>query len=254
LYDKQHVFVNLLLSHIDAALRHVVDPEKPFLDSDSLYRFYPVPTDKEILEYVGDDWLNACITALDIDRKSQEWDFEKEVIENDFEAQTFTRKVKGEDLKAVKVVFKSKANPAKLIQLLHDEMVERHGEWGKGYIKGKVHYRVNDDVNIQHWEFSPGGVMRKRDFLVARRIVRQDNDGQIIIADRSIEHGYDAFSAKRFNFGFFIKSNVFFCIFAVAIGACRLETNSFDAIFHTTFASSFRYETKTGMITRKFIT
>jgi hypothetical protein len=174
--------------HLVSLYRHVVDLDKQFDNDYLFFRFYDVPTDEELRALVSDDWIAACVKTMDIEQKGTEWNLEKEIANSLLEAKAWSRVVPGQDLKAFKVSVRSKAKMDALVTLLHDQMTERHGEWNPTYTKGKVLYKLDDDTNVQWWVYNPGAILSKRDFVVVRRRVVNE-DGSVILVDRSVDTG-----------------------------------------------------------------
>lgn len=168
--------------------RHVVDLEKKFAMETLYFRFYDVPTDEELRRLVCDEWVAACVKTMDVEQKNAEWTLERDLANSAMEAKAWSRIVPGQELKSYKVCIRSKARMADLVKLLHDEMTERHGEWNSQYLKGKVLYKLDEDTNVQYWSYNPGTLLKKRDFVVVRRRIVND-DGSVILCDRSVDTG-----------------------------------------------------------------
>jgi hypothetical protein len=78
----------------------------------------------------------------------------------------------------------------KLDKLLHEEMVERHGEWNNTYSGGKYYEKFDKNHNIQYWEYKLGGLVAPRDFLVERKRLELE-DGSILLIDASTQEKND---------------------------------------------------------------
>ena len=83
----------------------------------------------------------------------------------------------------VKKIFK-KCKIESLDDLLHEKMIERHGEWNNTYVGGKYLEKFDENHNIQYWEYSLGGLVSNRDFLVERKRLKLE-DGSIVMIDAS---------------------------------------------------------------------
>jgi hypothetical protein len=125
---------------------------------------------------------------LDVDKWNPAWVHEKDVHKPGMDAKVFMRTIPGNPLKVLKAIIRTDATLESLDQLLHDQMVERHGEWSDTYIGGKYLYRLNEDVNLMWWQYNPGVFITNRDFVVARRRVCI-GDHTIILLDKGIETG-----------------------------------------------------------------
>lgn len=88
-------------------------------------------------------------------------------------------------LKAYRFVTECECSMEKMVELLHDKMVERHGEWNKTYSGGRIVETIDADRNVQYWKFKPAG-LTERDFVVARRRITKP-DGTVILVDISVE-------------------------------------------------------------------
>jgi len=172
-------------------IRSVPDIFKPFLDDPIFYRFYAVPTDEQITDLVGDKWVNDFMESFfDVDQKSSEWVTEK-VSDKDIEemeAKAWSRAIANEELKAFKVVVKTKVSIDAINNLIHTKMVERHGEWNATYVSGKYLHVISPDLNVQYWKFNPGAAITNRDFVCVRRRIKKD-DASLLLIDRSIDTG-----------------------------------------------------------------
>jgi hypothetical protein len=62
-------------------------------------------------------------------------------------------------------------------------------EWNPTFSKGQILQKVGSDISVQHWVYDLGALVTKRDFLVVRRIKRTP-EGGLIIAEKSVKHGY----------------------------------------------------------------
>lgn len=175
--------------------RNSTDADKPFTNDSQPFRFYDVQTDDELRELVSDAWVAEQIKNMDIEQKGTEWHLEKEFAEDDVKAKVWSRALFGEELRAYKVTIRSSAKLSDLVQLLHTEMTERHGEWNATYTKGKVLHKLDDDTNVQFWAYNPGALLKRRDFVVVRRRVT-NSDGSVILCDRSVSSGLRPESSK----------------------------------------------------------
>eukprot|EP01080_Neovahlkampfia_damariscottae_P008801 gene8801-749_t len=95
----------------------------------------------------------------------------------------------------VRKIFKN-CKTESLNQLLHEKMIERHGEWNNTYVGGKYVETFDENHNVQYWEYSLGGLVSNRDFLVERKRMTLE-DGTIVMIDASTDYKSDEVTKKN---------------------------------------------------------
>merc|ERR1711916_50579 len=90
-------------------------------------------------------------------------------------------------LKPVKVHTVINAPPAKLAELLHDNLIQRHKDWNSSFLGGEMLQTEDDDCSVQVWRYATAPGINSREFVVAHRKFTRD-DGTIVLIDRSVQH------------------------------------------------------------------
>jgi len=131
---------------------------------------------------IDDAFLNELNLILEDDAS---WQENKRYSDN--VTVTYTREFPQIDqsLTAIKLVTQIKAPIERVVDLLHDRLIEKHKEWNKYFSEGQYLQRFSQDENVQYWRFSTGVLTDDRDLVIARRKYKT-NDGEIILIDTSV--------------------------------------------------------------------
>mgnify|MGYP001084979819 CR=1 FL=1 len=120
---------------VDAGLlRHVVDVEKPLRNSSSsLYRFYKVHTAEEISEEISLEWVQQTVDFMLNSSGWEQKDANKSMGKHEFTSASHN--MTDSDLKAVKVTVVATTTMDQLMNLLDENMIERHGGMQLGFTR-----------------------------------------------------------------------------------------------------------------------
>eukprot|EP01127_Copromyxa_protea_P008850 TRINITY_DN2042_c0_g1_i2.p1 TRINITY_DN2042_c0_g1~~TRINITY_DN2042_c0_g1_i2.p1 ORF type:complete len:484 (-),score=42.32 TRINITY_DN2042_c0_g1_i2:122-1573(-) len=154
--------------------------------SSSFYAYAFVPSHKQILNMVSEKWISTSLEYMDLsERCSTEggWEYMGPI----HNGRIYAKEAVGRDLRMTKAHMQFKSSMEQVMKVIGDDVINNYKAWNEYFQEGKIVEKIDSEISIHYWQFNMP-FLSKRDFLVVRRIHKND-DGSICIATRSIEHG-----------------------------------------------------------------